>query len=121
MILGTYYGPAELDTEHGTMVVNADLTIDVDTAHSMARPDHAYPSGPRSWSGSVDNSLGGPVHPVDLGPATLRMPDGREGAVHIHGMRALMNEPVTWTIQGEGPAPFGNTDAVIETMMCPEH
>lgn len=107
MILDGYYGVAEIVTEHGVMQVWADLKIEADTVRTLTS-DIEHPIRPYSWSGSVDNSLRGPIHPVHNCPAVLRLPDGREGKVYVGDVQLLVNEPVRWPVTGDGPAPFGN-------------
>lgn len=85
----TYQGPAVALIGCDEIPVTANLAIHAD--HSS-----------RSWGGSLEADPS--VDWFDDGPATLRLPDGREGEF-IATSGGLGSSSVE--IQGSGPAPFG--------------
>jgi hypothetical protein len=106
MIVATYYGPALLVVGDDEMMVHADLSVEQETLRTMGS-NYERPLGPKSWGGSIDNSLRGPIIEARGKVGVLRLPDGREGKVFVTEMQLLTNRPVEWRVQGEGPAPFG--------------
>lgn len=86
----TYQGPAVALIGCDEISVTADLASRVD-------------GGLRSWDGSLEADPS--VDWFDDGPATLRLPDGREGEfIATAGTAGSGNVE----IQGSGPAPFGD-------------
>lgn len=86
----TYQGPAVALIGCDEIPVTADLATHVD-------------GGLQSWDGSLKADPS--VDWFDDGPATLRLPDGREGEF-IATSGTVGSGSVE--IQGSGPAPFGD-------------
>lgn len=100
----SYYGPAEIISEHGTMIVHADLAIEMCDASTVRQPGQQVLG---RWHGSVDKRLGGDIHPIRSEQVTLRLPDGNDAQVHLGELRLRTNEPVGWDLVGIGKPPFG--------------
>ena len=89
----SYYGPAEITSEHGTMIVHADLAIEICDASTLREPGRQV--------------LGGDIHPIQSQQVTLRLPDGNDAQVHLGELQLQTNEPVRWDLVGIGKPPFG--------------
>ncbi|MCX5401014.1 hypothetical protein [Streptomyces sp. NBC_00102] len=86
----TYQGPASALIGCDEIPVTADLAVHVDRDS-------------RSWGGHLEADPS--VEWFDDGPATLRLPDGREGEFIATSGEAGSG---TVEIRGSGPAPFGD-------------
>ncbi|MFF7361266.1 hypothetical protein [Streptomyces sp. NPDC008125] len=92
----TYQGPAVAFIGCDEIPVTADLAVQVGR-------------GLRSWAGSLEADPS--VDWYDDGPATLRLPDGREGEFVATSGDAGSGSV---EIRGSGPAPFGEKEREAE-------
>lgn len=108
-ILDQYEGDATIVQDQQTIRARCEYTVEQERIYSG--PDESIP-GLRSWSGSLR-----PVTPIDLGEATLHLPDGSTGTIIVHAIEtvdvtaygeiwqgALLG--ATAAFQGAGPAPL---------------
>jgi hypothetical protein len=93
--MATWAGDAVLIDHHGNEHPVAAVL--------RSRPRHAD-VGLRSWSGTLSGVAPWPVMEIAGGTLTLRLPDGREGALQLHNVDPFNKTPVK--VSGTGPPPF---------------